>query len=90
MATVFPKTWNEFTPAIKMLDIVTGALVFMYFVRDLIGVIEEHGLRSQRVQSARLQPSFTALVTWALSAKFSDCNRSKPRLMCTFRLVRRL
>jgi hypothetical protein len=39
VATVFP--WDEFTPAIKMLDIVTDVLVFMYFVRDLIGVIEE-------------------------------------------------
>jgi hypothetical protein len=39
---------------------------------------------------ARLQSSFAALVTCALLAKFKDWNCSKPRLMGTFRLVRRV
>jgi hypothetical protein len=41
-------------------------------------------------QSARLQSSFRILVTWALSAKSTLWNCSKPRLMRTFRLVRRV
>jgi hypothetical protein len=40
--------------------------------------------------AARLQSSFRILVTRALLAKFSEWNSSKPRLMRTFRLVRRV
>ena len=40
--------------------------------------------------TARLQSSFRILVTWALLAKLNDWNCSKPRLMRTFRLVRRV
>jgi hypothetical protein len=39
-------------------------------------------------KAARLQSSFAVLVTWALSAKSTLWNCSKPRLMRTFRLVR--
>ena len=44
----------------------------------------------QDVSAARLQSSFRILVTRALLAKFSEWNSSKPRLMRTFRLVRRV
>ena len=40
--------------------------------------------------AARLQSSFRILVTWALLARFSEWNCSKPRLMRAFRLVRRV
>jgi hypothetical protein len=43
-----------------------------------------------RETTARLQSSFAALVTLALSTKFSEWNCSKPRLMRTVRLVRRV
>ena len=41
VATIFPKKWADFTPAVKMLAIVTCVLVFLYFVRDLVGIFEE-------------------------------------------------
>jgi hypothetical protein len=41
-------------------------------------------------KAARLQSSFAVLVTWALSAKSTLWNCSKPRLMRTFRLFRRV
>jgi hypothetical protein len=52
VATIFPKKLAEFTPAIKMLAIVTCVLVFLYFVRDLLGIFEE------RMGCARNQFSF--------------------------------
>ena len=41
VASIFPKKWGDFTPAVKMLAIVTCVLVFLYFVRDLVGFFEE-------------------------------------------------
>ena len=41
-------------------------------------------------RTARLQSSFRILVTWALLANSTLWNCSKPRLMRTFRLVRRV
>ena len=41
VASIFPKKWGDFTPAVKMLAIVTCVLVFLYFVRDLVGIFED-------------------------------------------------
>ena len=40
VASVFPKKWAEVTPCIKLLGIITCCLVFLYIVRDLLGVVE--------------------------------------------------
>jgi hypothetical protein len=121
VSSVFPKKWDEITPCIKLLAIVTCSLVFLYVVRDILGALEQSldcarqqlsyvcdkiivfdetklppiedfysKLSNSDIIATRLQSPFHILVTRALLAKFSEWNSSKPRLVRTFRLVRRV
>ena len=52
VSSVFPKKWDEITPCIKLLAIVTCSLVFLYVVRDILGALE------QSLDCARQQLSY--------------------------------
>jgi hypothetical protein len=68
-------------------------ILLLEFIWNVLFVILKKNAPRQnlpRRDRARLQLSFRILVTWALSAKTQRWNCSKPRLMRTFRLFRRV